>query len=110
MTASRLGQSRLVEVVTARAYDSQCCRVEILPTARKHGVSDEDIRHAINNAIAAIITPDQPDFTMLIGPDRAARLRELGVVNSDDRDYVIDAMPARQKYLTMIDADRGEPR
>jgi hypothetical protein len=27
--------------------------MEILPSARKHGVSDDDIRHAVNIAIAA---------------------------------------------------------
>lgn len=48
--------------------------VEIRPSAHKHGVSDDNIRHAINNAIAAITRPEQPDFTMLIGPDTSARL------------------------------------
>lgn len=43
--------------------------MEVLPSARKHGVSDEDIRHAYDNAIVAITTPDQPDFTMYVGPD-----------------------------------------
>ena len=32
------------------------------------GISDDDIRHAIENAIAAITRPEQPDFTLLIGP------------------------------------------
>ena len=35
------------------------------------GISDDGIRHAANNAIAAITNPDQPDFTMLLGPDPA---------------------------------------
>jgi hypothetical protein len=39
-----------------------------------HGISDDDIRHAIDNAIAAITRPEQPDFTMLIGPDATQRL------------------------------------
>ena len=39
---------------------------------------------------------------MLIGPDLAAQLLEIGVVSDDDNDYVIHAMPARAKYLKMI--------
>jgi hypothetical protein len=84
--------------------------VEILPSARKHGISDDDIRHAITNAIAAIKHLEQNDFTMLIGPDRSVGLIEVGVLETDDQDYVIHAMPARQKYLAMIEPDRGDPR
>ena len=84
--------------------------IEIRPSASKHGISDDDIRHAINNAIAAITHPDQADFTMLIGPDRTAGLIEVGVIGTDAQDYVIHAMPARQKYLAMIDTRRGDQR
>ena len=76
--------------------------MEIVPSARRHAVSDDNIRHAFANAVAAITTSDQPDFTMLIGPDLAAQLLEIGVVSDDDNDYVIHAMPARAKYLKMI--------
>jgi len=82
--------------------------VVILPSARKHGISDDDIRHACTNAVAAITTPNQPDFTMLLGPDRATQLVEIGVVAADDNDYVIHAMPARPKYLKMITPPRGD--
>ena len=77
------------------------------PSARKHGVSDDDIRHAFANAVTAIAMPDQPDFTMIIGPDLAAQLIEIGVAAADDNDYVIHAMPARPKYLKMIRPNRG---
>ena len=71
--------------------------MEILPSARKHGIGDDDIRHAVNNAIAAITTPTQADFTMLIGPDVTTRLLEIGVLAADDNDYVIHAMPVRRE-------------
>ena len=77
--------------------------MEIRPSARKHGISDDGIRHAIDHAIAAITRPEQPDFTMLIGPTTHAQLLEVGIVATDDQDYVIHAMPARTKYLSMID-------
>ncbi len=82
--------------------------MEIRASARKHGISDDDIRHAINNAIVSITRPGQPDFTMLIGPDARAALVEVGVLETDDQDYVIHAMVAREKYLKMIDPQRGD--
>lgn len=82
--------------------------MEIVPSARKHGISDDDVRHAFTNAVAAITTPDQSDFTMLVGPDLATKLLEIGVVAADDNDYVIHAMPARPRYLKMIKPTRGD--
>ena len=79
-------------------------------SARKHGISDDDIRHAINNAIAAITRPDQPGFTMIVGPDHRAALIEVGILETDDQDYVIHAMTARLKYLKMVDPQRGDAR
>ncbi len=81
--------------------------MEILPSARKHGISDDDIRHGLNNAIAAITTPNQPDFTMVVGADLNGQLLEIGVLAADDNDYVIHAMPARSKYVKMIQPKRG---
>lgn len=82
--------------------------MEIVASARKHGISDDDIRHAFTNAVAAITAPDQPDFAMLIGPDLAGRLLEIGVLAAEDNDYVIPAMPARARYLKMIKPKRGD--
>jgi hypothetical protein len=72
------------------------------------GIFDDDIRHAIDNAIAAITRPEQPDVTMLIGPDATARLLEVGVIETDDQDYVIHAMTARSKYLSMLETPGGD--
>jgi hypothetical protein len=84
--------------------------VGIRSSAREHKISDDDIRHAINNAIAAITRPEQPEFSMLIGPAANALLLEIGVIETEDQDYVIHAMPARDKYLSMIDPAEGERR
>ena len=84
--------------------------MEIRESARKHGVSDDAIRHAVNNAIGSITRPDQPDFTMLIGPDTRSAFIEVGIVETDDQDDVIHAMPARDRYLKMIDPRRGDAR
>jgi hypothetical protein len=39
------------------------------------------------------------DLTMLIGPDRAARLLEIGVVSAEGIEFIVHAMPARDKFL-----------
>lgn len=82
--------------------------VEIVSSGRKHGISDDDIRHAFNNALGVITTTDQPDFTMLVGPDLTGQLLEIGVLAADDNDYVIHAMAVRPKYLQMIKLNRGD--
>lgn len=69
----------------------------IVASARKHGVSDETIRHVFDNPIR---TEDLDDgLIMLIGPDAAGNLYEIGVVASDEGPLVVHAMPARPKYL-----------
>lgn len=69
----------------------------IIESARKHGVTDEDMLHAFNHPIR---TEDLDDhMTMLIGPDHAANLLEVGVVTSRGGPVIVHAMPARPKYL-----------
>jgi hypothetical protein len=51
------------------------CDVEIYGSARKHGVADDDIAHAIEHALAV---GEQADGKVLyLGPDRAANLLEV---------------------------------
>ena len=84
--------------------------MQILPSARRHGITDDDIRHAIDNAIAAINAPHQPDFVMLIGPSATLTLLEVGVLSAEDNDYAIHARRARTKYLKMIEPREGGER
>jgi len=67
----------------------------ILASARKHGVADDDILHAYHHPIRVLILDD---LTMLIGPDLAARMLEIGVSTSEGIDFVVHAMPARPKF------------
>ena len=60
-------------------------------------VDDETIRHAFNNPIHAYDLDD--GFTMLVGPDRAGNLYEIGVVDSEDGPVVVHAMEARSRFL-----------
>ena len=76
-------------------------RIEILATVHRHGIADEDIQHALRNAIFDY--PDQGDheLTMAVGPARnGVTMLEVGYLMSEDgRLVVIHAMRARRKYV-----------
>jgi hypothetical protein len=72
--------------------------VRIAPTARKHGIADEDMSHAVRNPIAQWQLDD--DLAMRVGPARDRDLLEVGVLGIDTDDPVIvHAMRARPQYL-----------
>jgi hypothetical protein len=72
--------------------------IEIAASARRHGVSDNAMRHAPRNAIRFAPTPD-PALVLYIGPDETGHLLELGVLMTDDGPIVIHAMAARVRFL-----------
>ena len=60
-------------------------------------LADVDILHVWRNPMRRIDSDD--DFAMLIGPDTAARVLEIGVLDIDGDDPVaIHAMPLRPKF------------
>ena len=59
----------------------------IAESAHKHGVSDEDIRHAYAHPIRVFDLDE--GFTMVIGANHAAIIYEIGVV---------DGVPARSSF------------
>lgn len=78
--------------------------MEIFSSARRHGIADEDIRHAIEHVLAA---GEQDDGKVLyLGPDRAGNLLEVVTVLRDDgMEIAIHAMRMRAKYEPFL---RGE--
>ncbi len=72
--------------------------VDIEASARKHGVPNEDMLHAIRHHWRAFET-DDPAVTMFIGPSRTVEPLEVGVVLDDDGAAIIHAMKARAKFL-----------
>jgi hypothetical protein len=72
--------------------------VRIAPDARKHGIDDDDILHAVRNRMFQAIGND--DLAMFIGPARNATLLEIGVLDAHSDDpVVIHADKARDKFL-----------
>lgn len=71
--------------------------MEIADSARKHGIHDEDIDHAVRDPLRVISGPGRD---LVIGADRSGRLLEV-VVLDDDPDQepvIIHAMALRPKF------------
>ncbi len=69
----------------------------VLASAHRHGITDEDIRHALRNLIAVAADPQDDDVTLFLGPDQAVSLIEIGVLATDDGPLIIHAMAARTR-------------
>jgi hypothetical protein len=78
--------------------------VKIHPSARKHGIADEDIEHAVGHAMSV---DDQEDDTRLyLGPARNAELLEVvTILRDEDSELVIHAMKMRPKYRRLLSGD-----
>lgn len=69
--------------------------------ARKRGVSDADIWHAVRTAIRKIDMDD--DLSMLIGPAQDGTRLEIGVLDLNGEDpVVIHAVRLRPKFYPLI--------
>jgi hypothetical protein len=71
-------------------------------SARRHGVRDEAIRHAVTNAIRLV---DTDDGVFVIGADASGQMLELVARPTEDGDLVVfHAMPLRpvnaKRYLS----------
>lgn len=77
--------------------------MEVHDSARKHGVADEDIQHAIDHALAIEDAGEDPDRWLVIGPDRAGNLLEVVVlITVEATQLVIHAMPLRPKFNRLL--------
>lgn len=72
--------------------------LRVLPSAKKHGYNDVDIRHALRNQLF-VWPPDDKGCQMSVGPSRSGELLEIGVVRSGTDVLVIHADRARKKFL-----------
>ncbi len=73
--------------------------------ARKHGIADEDMLHAIRNAIRQVDMDD--GMTMSIGAARDGALLEIGVLDFEGEDpVIIHVMRLRPKFNPLL----GKPK
>lgn len=77
--------------------------MEIHRSARKHGVADEDILHAIDHALAIEDIGEDPDRWLVLGPDRAINMLEVVVlITAEGTQLAIHAMPMRPIYERLL--------
>ena len=69
----------------------------IADSARKHGVTDQDILHAYRHPIRVFELDE--GFTMVIGANQAAIIFEIGLVDGVEAPVIVHAMRAREKFL-----------
>ena len=78
-------------------------KVEILPSATKHGQSRDDILCALERSIYDETLEIDPNKTLSIGYDGNAKLLEIIFhVLSDEHIVVFHSMPCRKKYIERI--------
>ena len=68
----------------------------ILASARKHGITDDEMLHAYRNPIRVF---DVDDLTMIIGANPAGRPLEVGVAIAEGVEFIVHAMSARPRFL-----------
>jgi hypothetical protein len=75
--------------------------VEIHPSARKHGIDDQDIEHAVENVMT--IDEQDDDTRLYLGAAHDGDLLEVvTIVRVDSSELAIHAMRIRPKYLSLL--------
>jgi hypothetical protein len=75
--------------------------VRIGDPARRHGVADQEIWHAIRNATRHVKMDEK--LSLLIGPASDGALLEIGVLDIEGDDpVVIHAMPLRPRFYRLL--------
>lgn len=69
----------------------------IAPSALKHGLGETEILHAYRNPLRVWDLGE--GFTMMIGPNQAAIILEVGYVEGAEAVVIVHAMRAREKFL-----------
>ena len=73
----------------------------VLASARKRGIPDEDMLHALEFAMRSYPNQGEYELTVVVGPARnGITLLEVGYdLDELGRIVIVHAMPARKKYL-----------
>ncbi len=76
--------------------------MDVLPSARRHGIEDADIDHAVRHATVVDEVAEDPLRYLLIGPDRSGNLLEVIVLDRPQGPAAIHAMALRAKYRRLL--------
>ena len=91
-------------------YDIRVAGVGINVSARRHGVADDDIRHAIVHAVHSDdIDPEPPVRRLHLGPDRSGNMLEVVTLHFDDGGVLaIHAMKMTKQYWRLLKGHRND--
>lgn len=56
----------------------------------------------MENSLAGGRVDDETGFAILVGPDQSGNMIEVGIVVTDEIEYAIHAMRARNRYLDWL--------
>ncbi len=76
--------------------------MEVLRSAFRHGIDEEDIQHALRNALVVEEVDNNPTRYLVLGPDRSGNPLELVVLDRPQGPAVMHAMPMRAKYQALL--------
>lgn len=88
-----------------RKYVLRYSRVEIRRSARRHGIRNADIEHAVDHAVVVVDldAESDPPKVLAIGPDRAGNLLEVILLDlAADELLAIHAMPLRRAFHDLL--------
>ena len=83
--------------------------VSINSSARRHGIPDGDILHAITHAMFSDdIDPEPPVRRLHLGPDRAGNMLEVVTLHFDDGGVLaFHAMRMTKQYRRLLEGHRN---
>ena len=76
--------------------------MDILAAALKHGITAEEILHAIDNALAVDEVAEDPIRYLILGPNLVGNLLEIVILDRPNGPCVIHAMKMREKYRVLL--------
>ena len=83
-------------------------RIEIRPSARKHGIGDDRIRYVVEHCPLPLDNPTWPGQTMFLGPDQHGNPLEVAAVEDDEGVlWIVHAMKVRKAYEDKYDEVSG---
>ncbi|MGD1052189.1 MAG: hypothetical protein ABR947_14065 [Solirubrobacteraceae bacterium] len=79
--------------------------MQIHASARKHGIADADIHHAVDHALLIEDAGEDPDRWLVLGPDRAGNILEVVVLTTaEGSQLAIHAMPIRPRFRRLLES------
>lgn len=85
-------------------------KIDIRPSARRHGISDDRIRYAVDHCPLPLDHPAWPAQTMYLAPDQYGNPLEVMSVEADDGVIiVVHAMKLRAAYQAEYVEVNGNP-